>query len=136
MSASVRSKYTLAAIAGEIDEFGLLIDEGRFDEACAFFRTQLDAPTLCGLETSLQRAKLLQQIEIDRLSDDNDKAFVLYSLALSLNLTGGWPNRAIPLYERQIDLLTRLNDVAALSQSLGHYAKLLGRLAAFVNLSL
>ena len=127
----IRAKYKLDAIQNEIKSFQNLIDAKNFDEAVQYFRENLEKPTLFGLETSLIRAKLLQQIEIERLSTDNDKCFVLYSLALTLNLTGGYPNLAIPLYEKHDGLAEKIGDFKSLSQSLGHHAKALRQVGRF-----
>ena len=131
MSPPHRSKYTLAAIGPETVAFRALIANERHDDAYRHFREHLDLPTLHGLETCLKRSELLAQINIEKLTGASDKSFVLYHHALSLNLTGGWPNRAIPIYEQQIEIATRLDDAVALSQSLGHYAKALRQVGRF-----
>jgi tetratricopeptide (TPR) repeat protein len=128
---TVRAKYNLAALASEIENFESLIRVGKFDETVVFFRAHLDKPTLFGLEPSLKRAELLRKIDVEKLSDDKDKCFVLYSLALSLNLTGGYPNLAIPLYERHDELAERIGDYQSLSASLGHHAKALRQVGRF-----
>jgi len=131
MTKPVRGKYTITALSNEISEFEELVNRCRFDEACVYFREHLDAPTLFGLEPSLHRARLLQSIDVGGLSDDESKIFVLYALALSLNLTGGWPNRAIPLYEKHIEIAERVGDISQLSMCLGHYAKALRQTGRF-----
>jgi tetratricopeptide (TPR) repeat protein len=128
---SVREKYKLAEIRTEIENFEALIDAGLFDEAVDYFRECLEKPTLFGLETSLIRAELLQKFDVEKLSADSDKMFVLYSLALTLNLTGGYPNRAIPLYEKRDELAEKIGDYKSLSQSLGHHAKALRQVGRF-----
>lgn len=128
---SVRQKYKLVAVQNEIEEFQQFIDEQRFDEAVDFFRENLEKPTLFGLETSLIRAELLQKIEVDKISNDEDKCFVLYALALTLNLTGGYPNEAIPLYENHDRLAEKIGDYKSLSLSLGHHAKALRQVGRF-----
>ena len=128
---TVREKYKLSAIKTEIEKFNALIDAGLFDKAVKYFREQLEKPTLFGLETSLVRANLLEKIEIEKLSETTDKTFVLYALALSLNLTGGYPNRAISLYEKHDELAEKLGDFKSLAQSLGHHAKALRQVGRF-----
>ncbi len=128
---SVREKYKLAKLRTEIENFGALIDAELFDEAVKYFREHLDTPTLFGLEPSLKRAQLLQKIEVEQLSNDADKCFVLYSLALTLNLTGGYPNQAITLYEKHDNLAEKIGDYKNLSQSLGHHAKALRQVGRF-----
>ena len=128
---NIRAKYKLSAIENEIKTFQNLIEANNFDEAVLFFRENLDKPTLFGLETSLIRGKLLQQIEVEKLSNDGDKCFVLYSLALTLNLTGGYPNLAIPLYEKHDAIAENISDFKSLSQSLGHHAKALRQVGRF-----
>ncbi|NJM52874.1 MAG: tetratricopeptide repeat protein [Blastocatellia bacterium] len=107
---SIREKYKLAKIRTEIENFSALIDAELFDEAVKYFREHLERPTLFGLEPSLRRAELLQKVEVEKLSDNADKCLILYSLALSLNLTGGYPNRAIPLYEKHDELAEKIGD--------------------------
>jgi tetratricopeptide (TPR) repeat protein len=128
---TVRAKYSLTALSREINDFDALIRLENFDEAVAFFREHLDKPTLFGLEPSLKRAEFLRKIDVDKLSVDKDKCFVLYSLALTLNLTGGYPNLAIPLYERHDDLVEKIGDYQSLSASLGHHAKALRQVGRF-----
>ncbi len=127
----VREKYKLAEIGTEIANFEALIDAELFDEAVKYFREHLEKPTLFGLETSLIKAGLLQKLKVEKLSNDADKCFVLYSLALTLNLTGGYPNRAIPLYEKHDELAEKIGDYKSLSQSLGHHAKALRQVGRF-----
>jgi tetratricopeptide (TPR) repeat protein len=127
----VREKYNLPALDSEIKAFLSLIKEKHFDEAAAFFRANLETPTLYGLEPSLKRAELLEKIDVGKLTDDADRCFVLYSLALTLNLTGGYPNRAIPLYEKHDELAEKIGDYKILSQSLGHHAKALRQVGRF-----
>lgn len=128
---SAREKYKISKIRTEIENFSVFIEAGLIDEAVGYFREQLDKPTLFGLETSLKRAELLQRIDVDKLTNDEDKCFVLYNLALSLNLTGGYPNRAIPLYEQHDDLAEKIGDFQSLAQSLGHHAKALRQVGRF-----
>ena len=128
---SIREKYKLAKIITEIAKFDALIDAELFDEAVEYFREYLEKPTLFGLETSLIRASILQKLNIEKLSFDVDKCFVLYSLALTLNLTGGYPNRAIPLYEQHDELAEKNGDYKSLSSSLGHHAKALRQVGRF-----
>ena len=133
----VRGNYNLAALSPDSEAYNELIAEGRFDEAGAFFRERLDKPTLYGLETSLCRAELLEKLFPDgldappRLARAEDQAFALYALALTLNLTGGYPGRAIPLYQMHDEIAARLGDEANLSQSLGHHAKALRQAGRF-----
>ncbi len=128
---SVREKYKPAAIENEIAEFLTLIERDRFDEAFAFFRENLDKPTLFGLEASLKRTGLLQKIDVASLSKNDDKCFVLYALALSLNLSGGYPNEAIPIYEQHDEIAERTENYESLSLSLGHHAKALRQVGRF-----
>jgi tetratricopeptide (TPR) repeat protein len=128
---SAREKYKLSKIRSEIENFTVFIETELVDEAVKYFREHLDKPTLFGLETSLKRAELLQKIDIEKLSDDDDKCFVLYYLALSLNLTGGYPNRAIPFYEKHDELAEKIGDFQGLAQSLGHHAKALRQVGRF-----
>lgn len=128
---SAREKYKLSKIRSEIENFTVFIETELVDEAVKYFREHLDKPTLFGLETSLKRAELLQKIDIEKLSDDDDKCFVLYHLALSLNLTGGYPNRAIPFYEKHDELAEKIGDFQGLAQSLGHHAKALRQVGRF-----
>jgi tetratricopeptide (TPR) repeat protein len=128
---SVREKYKLAEIRTEIENFEALIAAELFDEAVDYFREYLEKPTLFGLETSLIRAELLQKFDVEKLSSDLDKMFVLYSLALTLNLTGGYPSRAIPLYEKHDELAEKIGDYKSLSQSFGHHAKALRQVGRF-----
>jgi tetratricopeptide (TPR) repeat protein len=128
---SVRGKYKIAQIRIEIEHFKALIQAELFDKAVEYFRANLDKPTLYGLVTSLKRVELLRQINVIKLTDSADKCFVLYNLALALNLTGGYPNLAIPLYERHYELAERIGDDKSLSQSLGHYAKALRQVGRF-----
>lgn len=130
---SVREKYKLSAIKTEVENFKALIDAELFDEAVKYFRARLEKPTLFGLETSLFRARLLEKIEVKKLSEISDKTFVLYALALTLNLTGGYPNRAIPLYEKHDELAEQAGDYKSLSQSLGHHAKALRQVGRFLE---
>ncbi len=127
----IREKYKLTAIKTEIENFEALIDAELFDEALKYFRAHLEIPTLFGLETSLVRARLLQKIKVENLSDTSSKTFVLYALALTLNLTGGYPNQSIPLYERHDEIAGKVNDFNSLSQSLGHHAKALRQVGRF-----
>jgi tetratricopeptide (TPR) repeat protein len=131
LAMSVREKYKLAKLSSEIENFAALCDAELFDEAVKYFREHLEKPTLFGLEPSLKRAELLQKIEVEKLSDDADKCFVLYSLALTLNLTGGYPNRAIPLYEKHDELAEKIGDYKSLANSLGHHAKALRQVGRF-----
>ena len=134
---SVRAKYKHSAIAGEIKLFDSLIEAHQFDEALQFWREHLEKPTLFGLETSLKRAALLQRFfphgldKLLSLTKDDDKMFVLYSLALTLNLTSGYPNRAIPLYEKHDALGEKTGDFQSLSASFGHHAKALRQVGRF-----
>lgn len=128
---SAREKYKISKIRSEIENFSVFIKAGLIDEAVRYFREHLDKPTLFGLETSLKRAELLRRIDVDKLTNDKDKCFVLYNLALSLNLTGGYPNRAIPLYERHDELAEKIGDFQSLAQSLGHHAKALRQVGRF-----
>ena len=128
---TVRQKYKLPAIQTEIENFQTLIGNNSFDKAVEYFRQYLDKPTLFGLETSLIRGQLLQKIAVEKLSNDEDKCFVLYSLALTLNLTGGFPNLSIPLYEQHDELAEKICDDKSLSQSLGHHAKALRQIGRF-----
>ena len=130
---SVREKYKLSAIKAEIENFEALISAELFDEAVKYFRAHLEKPTLFGLETSLVRARLLQKIEVEKLSAVQDKIFVLSGLALTLNLTGGYPNRAIPLYEKHDELAEKSGDFKSLAQSLGHHAKALRQVGRFLE---
>jgi tetratricopeptide (TPR) repeat protein len=134
---SVRQRYRWAALGHELAAFDALIAARRYDEALAFFREQLDKPTLFGLETSLRRAELLLKFFPDgedappRLNEPADQAFVLYALALTLNLTGGYPGRAVPLYQRHDAICEQTGDDLGLSQSLGHHAKALRQAGRF-----
>lgn len=128
---SVRERYKLSALSSEIEAFSLLVEKQQYDEAVRYFRANLEAPTLFGLEPSLVRAGLLQKIDVTRLTAVEDKTFVLYSLALTLNLTAGYPNRAIPLYEAHDELAERVGDYKSLSASLGHHAKALRQVGRF-----
>lgn len=128
---SAREKYKILKLRSEIENFQVLIETGFYDEAVRYFRAHLDKPTLYGLETSLERARLLRKIKVEKLSKDEDKTFVLYSLALTLNLTGGYPNRAIPLYENHNLLAEKCGDHDSLSRSLGHHAKALRQVGRF-----
>ncbi len=127
----IREKYKLSKLKDEIEIFITLINSELFDEAVIYFREHLEKPTLLGLETSLKRAELLQKINVEKLSNDTDKCFVLYSLALTLNLTGGYPNRAIPFYKMHDEIAEKLGDYKSLSQSLGHHAKALRQVGRF-----
>lgn len=127
----IRKKYKLSALRIEIENFAALTDAELFDEAVTYFREHLEKPTLFGLEPSLKRAELLEKIKVEKLSEADDKCFVLYSLALTLNLTGGYPNRAIPLYEKHDELAEKIGDYKSLSQSLGHHAKALRQVGRF-----
>lgn len=127
----VREKYKIKKLKTEIENFEALIEAEFFDEAVKYFRDNLEKPTLFGLEPSLKRADLLQKIPVENLSDDEDKRFVLYSLALTLNLTGGYPNRSIPLYEKHNKLAEKIGNYKSLSQSLGHHAKALRQVGRF-----
>lgn len=128
---SVREKYNLEALTAEIGEFERLISGQRFDDAVGYFREHLEQPTLFELEPSLKRAELLEKINVKELSKTEDKTFVLYSLALTLNLTGGYPNRAIPLYEKHDKLAEAIGDYKGLAASLGHHAKALRQTGRF-----
>ena len=130
---SIREKYKISNIHPELENFKALIDAELFDEAVKYWRENLEKPTLFGLETSLVRAALLQKIEVEKLSETADKTFVLYALALTLNLTGGYPNRAIPLYERHDELAEKSGDFKSLAQSLGHHAKALRQVGRFLE---
>jgi tetratricopeptide (TPR) repeat protein len=134
---SVRDSYTMAALSPHIEVYQQFIGAGKFDEACAWFRERLDKPTLYGLETSLRRAELLLRLfpegesSLPALSAPADQAFVLHALALTLNLTGGYPGRAILLYEKHDEIAARTGDEVSLSQSLGHHAKALRQAGRF-----
>ncbi len=128
---TVREKYKISMIKTAIENFQSLIDAELFDEAVKYFRAHLEKPMLFGLETSLVRARLLEKIEVEKLSVNSDKTFVLYALALTLNLTGGYPNRAIPFYEQHDEIAETSNDFNSLSQSLGHHAKALRQIGKF-----
>lgn len=132
-----RPRYLWDALNNDVEQFNALISVSLYDDALAFFREKLDAPTLFGLEPSLHRATLLLSFFPDgeaappRLSDPHAQAFVLHALALTLNLTGGYPARAVPLYKRHDLLAERLGDAVALSQSLGQHAKALRQAGLF-----
>jgi tetratricopeptide (TPR) repeat protein len=115
----------------EIARYEALIREGRNDEAVALFRERLDKPTLYGLAESLQRGSLLSRLDVEKLSKDADKLFVWYHLALTMNLTGGYPNRAVPVYERHDALAESVGDEPSLAASLGHHAKALRQIGRF-----
>jgi tetratricopeptide (TPR) repeat protein len=127
----------MAALQPDLERFAALIAARRFDAACEQFRARLDRPTLHGLEPSLRRAALLSEFfpsglnEAPALRAPADRAFVLYALALALNLTGGYPGRAIPLYERHDALCEQSGDVASLAASRGHHAKALRQAGRF-----
>jgi tetratricopeptide (TPR) repeat protein len=129
----IREKYKLEKIKTEIENFEALIFAELFDEAVKYFREHLEKPTLFGLETSLVRANLLEKLDVEKLSRNEDKTFVLYALALTLNLTRGFPNRAIPLYEKHDELAEKAGDFKSLSQSLGHHAKALRQVGRFLE---
>lgn len=128
-------RYPLPALTDDMATFQRLINAQQFDEAIRFFRRRLNQPTLCGREASLHRARLLEEFFPDgvatlpAVSAREDQAFILYALALSLNLTGGYPGRAIPLYQRHETLCH--DDPKGLSASLGHYAKALRQTGQF-----
>jgi hypothetical protein len=128
-------RYPLASLREEIAVFERLISARQFDEAIRFFRQRLDLPTLHGREASLRRAALLASFFPDgatalpAVSARADQAFILYALALTLNLTGGYPGRAIPLYQLHERLCQ--DDTKSLSASLGHYAKALRQTGQF-----
>ena len=134
---NARERYKLAALGPDIAVYEQLIAARRFDEAVTFFREKLDKPTLYGLETSLRRAALLEKLfpngtdQLPLLSNPADQAFVLYALALTLNLTGGYPGRAIPLYQKHDEIAAQMGDDLSLSQSLGHHAKALRQAGRF-----
>lgn len=130
---SIREKYKLAKIRTEIENFSALIDAELFDEAVKYFREHLERPTLFGLEPSLRRAELLQKVEVEKLSDNADKCLILYSLALSLNLTGGYPNRAIPLYEKHDELAEKLVIIKVCRKVWGITRRLCGKSGVFGN---
>jgi tetratricopeptide (TPR) repeat protein len=144
---SARDRQRLEAIRDDIALF-----ERSFDDtdpkrgahrAYVIFRERLDAPTLYGIEPSLHRARLLSMFfEGDETSPlrfgpprgdagGEPHLFVLYSLALSLNLTGGYPARAIALYERHLEIARDPENPPALAQCLGHYAKALRQAGRF-----
>jgi tetratricopeptide (TPR) repeat protein len=128
-------RYLLASLDGDIAAFHRLIHARQFDEAIRFFRQQLDKPTLFGREASLQRASLLEAFfpngtaALPAVAARADQAFILYALALTWNLTGGYPGRAIPLYRQHEQLCA--DDAQSLSASLGHYAKALRQAGQF-----
>lgn len=132
-----RPRYLWEDLTADIEQFNSLIEVSLYDDALGFFREKLDRPTLLGLAPSLHRAGLLQKFFPDgeaalpRLTNPSDQAFVLHALALTLNLTGGYPARAIPLYERHDALAERLGNTASLCQSLGQHAKALRQAGLF-----
>ena len=56
---------------------------------------------------------------------------MLYSLALTYNLTGGFPGLAARLYARHDAIAEELGDAKGLAQSLGHHAKALRQAGRF-----
>lgn len=134
---NTRAKYSLSEISGDIGKFRRLIASSAFEEALIFWKQHLDEPTLFGAETCLARAELLSQFFPDGLAgklplkSKKDQAFVYSSLALTLNITGGYPNRSIPLYEKVRQIAEELKDLSILSTSLGHHAKALRQTGRF-----
>ena len=134
---TARGRQSLPVLASDIADYEALLAKGEFEEAFRFFQARLNAPTLMGLEPSLHRARLLQGLFPDgpdaapRLSAPRDQASVLYSLALTHNLTGGFPGLAAQLYARHDAIAQELGDTRALAQSLGHHAKALRQAGRF-----
>ena len=134
---TARRRQSLAALTPDIAAYEGLLAKGEFDEAFRYFQERLNSPTLMGLEPSLHRARLLQGLFPDGLDAPpplaaaRDQASVLYSLALTYNLTGGFPGLAAQFYARHDAIADDLGDAKGLAQSLGHHAKALRQAGRF-----
>ena len=123
-----------------VSRYQQLIAEQQFDQACTFFRAELDQLTLLGIgQPCLQRTGLLEQLfpdgcaQMPRLNETVNQRFALAALAHAYNMIGGYPGKAVPLYQLHVALCEQLDDREGLAEGLANYGKGLRQSGHFRN---
>ncbi|MGK0500351.1 MAG: hypothetical protein ACJAYG_002000 [Oceanicoccus sp.] len=114
------------------------IEQAEYDDACRYFMAHLDKPTVQGIgEPCLIRASLLEMLfpngveQPTGLQDSANDIFVLSALPITYGLTGGYPGKAIGLYERHAAVCQRENNMEALAEAMGNHSKALRQTGRF-----
>jgi hypothetical protein len=114
---------SLEDLTSAIELYNTLIGLGRYDDAEWLFIERLEEATLYRLSASRQRVELLEMLfpdgleQLPRLSNSNNKAYVLNSLALGYQY-GGQPERAAQLFRRTNTIYSEIKRNDYLSGSL------------------
>lgn len=123
-----------------VEQYQSLISAQAYDQACDFFRRELDSTTLLGIgEPCLRRTGLLEALFVDgcdrmpRLQDSQNQRFALAALAHAYNMIGGYPGKAVPLYRLHVELCEQLGDREGLAEGLANYGKGLRQSGHFRN---
>ena len=113
-----------------IDRYKTLIRQQALDEACRLFREQIDKPTLLGIgDVCLIRTELLEMLYPDgsnnlpRLSDDDNRLFALQALAHAYNMIGGFPGKAVPLYQLHVRECDATGNKEQMAEGLANFGK-------------
>ncbi|ARN73367.1 tetratricopeptide repeat-containing protein kinase family protein [Oceanicoccus sagamiensis] len=121
-----------------VDNYKALAIQKDYDGACAYFIEHLDKPTVMGInEPCLMRAELLEMLFPDGvenptgLKNPQHDIFVLAALPITYGLTGGYPGKAIGLYERHAAVCKQEGAMEPLAEAMGNHSKALRQTGRF-----
>ncbi|MFL6275628.1 MAG: tetratricopeptide repeat protein [Blastocatellia bacterium] len=114
---------SLEDLTPAIELYNTLIGLGRYDDAIQLFTTHILDATFYRLSASRQQAELLEMLfpegldQLPRLSNSLWQSYTIHVLAMGYQFNGQ-PGRAVPLYQRSINIDKRESDQTGLSASL------------------
>ena len=121
-----------------VEQYKALIGAGQYDQACEYFIAHLDKPTVMGInEPCFLRAPLLEMLFPHGVEQDSalqkpaNNIFVLSALPITYGLTGGYPGKAVPLYQRHMQLCLAEGEEASLAEAMGNHSKALRQTGRF-----
>lgn len=122
----------------DVEHYKGLIAQREYDQACRYFIENLDKPTVMGIgEPCFLRAPLLEMLFPDgvekssALQDPQNDIFVLAALPITYGLTGGYPGKAVTLYQRHRQACLQQGAEEALAEAMGNHSKALRQTGRF-----
>jgi len=121
-----------------VEQYKSLIAAQQYDDACEYFIANLEKPTVLGIkEPCLIRASLLEMLfpngveKPTALKKPENDIFVLMALPITYGLTGGYPGKAIPLYQRHMKVCIEQGAEESLAEAMGNHSKALRQTGRF-----